>query len=92
MWQATYYILLAIVIDTIVTLHYRAIAKGWKWLASFLSILITFLTIYVLRNLIIQWDIWLALAYSVGAGAGCFMGMAITPKTRGRNNDSKRAL
>jgi len=71
-----YYFLLGILIDVLVTLHYRCVQHQRKPLATGLSIAITIIGSLVIHN----GSTLRLIAYGLGCGVGTWIGMTIKVK------------
>jgi len=66
------FFILGVISDSLVTLHYIAISRGWAWLAAILTALISGLGYFVISRIVVKWRPLLILAELLGCAVGTF--------------------
>lgn len=67
------FFILGVLCDSLVTLHYIAITRGWAWLAAILTALISGLGYFVINRIVVKWRPLLILAELLGCAVGTFI-------------------
>jgi len=61
--------------DYLIAKYYLALSRRSVWVASILAAVITLLTVKVFASVITSNETALMIAYAIGTGAGCFLGI-----------------
>jgi hypothetical protein len=61
--------------DFLIARYYLALSARSVWVASILAAVITLLTVKVFASVITSNEMTLMIAYAIGTGAGCFLGI-----------------
>lgn len=74
------YFSVGVVQDFLIARYYLALSRRSVWTASLLAAIITLVTVKVFANVIQSDGLLLMVAYAIGTGTGCFLGIGGTRK------------
>lgn len=82
-------LLLGIMNDVLITLYYIFVGKLLAVPASLITVLITLLNFFIIKEIVISTDWVLILFYALGCAIGCFS-IILHQKTRLKNKTKKK--
>jgi len=73
MIQTLVFFILGVISDALITLHYIAISRGWAGLAALLTMLIGGLGYFVIKRIVVTWQLRLIIAELLGCAVGTYI-------------------
>jgi hypothetical protein len=69
------YFSIGVIQDYLIAKYYLALSRRLVWTASILAAIITLVTVKIFANVITSNETLLMVAYAIGTGTGCFLGI-----------------